>query len=53
MHEEGQRSLTSRFTLGGEGRVSFRILHLLEFRDGYICRENVWLDLASIIQQLA
>ncbi|HYH01100.1 MAG TPA: nuclear transport factor 2 family protein [Terriglobales bacterium] len=37
---------------GGEGRVSFRILHLLEFRDGKISRENVWIDLASIMQQL-
>jgi uncharacterized protein len=37
---------------GGEGRVSFRILHILEFRDGKISRENVWMDLASIMQQL-
>ena len=37
---------------GGEGRVSFRILHLLEFRDGKISGENVWIDLASIMQQL-
>lgn len=38
---------------GGEGRVSFRILHVLQFRDGKISRENVWMDLASIMQQLA
>lgn len=38
---------------GGEGRVSFRILHILEFRDGKISRENVWMDLASIMKQLA
>ena len=38
---------------GGEGRVSFRILHVLEFRDGKISRENVWMDLASIMRQLA
>jgi uncharacterized protein len=38
---------------GGEGRVSFRILHILEFRDGKISRENVWMDLASIMQQLS
>ena len=37
---------------GGEGRVSFRILHVLEFRDGKISRENVWMDLATIMQQL-
>jgi predicted ester cyclase len=38
---------------GGEGRVSFRILHVLEFREGKISRENVWMDLASIIKQLS
>lgn len=37
---------------GGEGRVTFRILHILEFRDGKISRENVWIDLPSIMQQL-
>ncbi len=37
---------------GGEGRVSFRILHLLEFRDGKIARENVWMDVATIMHQL-
>jgi uncharacterized protein len=38
--------------LGGEGHVSFQILHILEFRDGKISRENVWMDLATIMQQL-
>lgn len=37
---------------GGEGRASFRILHLLEFKDGKISRENVWMDVASIMKQL-
>src|SRR6516164_1532657 len=37
---------------GGEGRASFRILHILEFRDGKISRENVWMDIPSIMQQL-
>lgn len=37
---------------GREGRVSFRILHLLEFRDGKISRENVWMDIPSITKQL-
>jgi uncharacterized protein len=37
---------------GGEGRASFRILHILEFRNGKISRENVWVDIASIMQQL-
>lgn len=38
----------------GENRpLRFRILHVCEFRDGKISRENVWLDVASIMQQLA
>jgi steroid delta-isomerase-like uncharacterized protein len=37
----------------GRGRrVSFRLLHVWEFRDGLISRENVWLDGGSIIAQL-
>jgi steroid delta-isomerase-like uncharacterized protein len=37
----------------GRGRrVSFRILHVWEFADGRISRENVWLDGGSIIAQL-
>lgn len=42
------------FGLEGRGRpLEFRLLHVLEFADdGKIKRENVWLDLASIIQQL-
>jgi predicted ester cyclase len=38
---------------GGERRVSFRLLHVLEFRDGKISRENVWVDGASLLKQLA
>lgn len=37
---------------GGEGRASFRILHLLEFREGKISRENVWIDVPTLMQQL-
>lgn len=38
----------------GEGRrVSFRMLHVFEFRDGLISRENVWLDTAALIDQLS
>lgn len=41
---------------GIEGRnrpLAFRLLHVLEFAaDGAICRENVWVDLAAIQQQL-
>jgi len=42
------------FGLEGRGRpLEFRLLHLIEFADdGSIRRENVWLDLAAIIQQL-
>lgn len=37
----------------GDGRqVNFRILHVCEFRDGKISRENVWLDVAAIVAQL-
>jgi steroid delta-isomerase-like uncharacterized protein len=37
---------------GNGRRVSFRMLHVWEFRDGRISRENVWLDGAAIVQQL-
>ena len=42
------------FGLEGRGRpLEFRLLHVLEFTDaGEISRENVWIDLASILQQL-
>ncbi|HWM48895.1 MAG TPA: nuclear transport factor 2 family protein [Xanthobacteraceae bacterium] len=37
----------------GRGRhISFRLLHIWEFRDGRISRENVWLDGGSIVAQL-
>lgn len=43
------------FGLDGRGRsLEFRLLHVLEFTDrGDISRENVWLDIASIQQQLS
>ena len=43
------------FGLEGRGRpLEFRLLHVLEFSEaGAISRENVWIDLASIQQQLA
>ena len=42
------------FGLEGRDRpLEFRLLHVVEFADtGDIRRENVWLDLAAIIQQL-
>jgi predicted ester cyclase len=40
--------------LPGHGRrISFRILHVFEFRDGLVSRENVWLDSAAIVSQLS
>jgi steroid delta-isomerase-like uncharacterized protein len=38
---------------GNGKRISFRLLHVWEFRDGLICRENVWLDGGSVVAQLA
>jgi hypothetical protein len=42
------------FGLEGRNRpLEFRLLHVMEFADsGDIKRENVWIDLPSIIQQL-
>ena len=37
---------------GNNRRVSFRILHVWEFKDGLMSRENVWLDSGTIIAQL-
>lgn len=38
---------------GGGRRLSFRLLHIFDMAsDGKIKRENVWIDLASIMQQL-
>ena len=42
------------FGLDGQGRpLEFRLLHVIEFADdGYMKREQVWVDLAAIIRQL-
>lgn len=42
------------FGLEGKNRpLEFRLLHVIEFaEDGDIKRENVWVDLAAIIEQL-
>ena len=42
------------FGLPGKGRpLRFRLLHVVEFTDGgQIQKEQVWIDLASVIQQL-
>lgn len=38
---------------GNSRRITFRILHVFEFKDGLISRENAWLDGAAILQQLS
>jgi steroid delta-isomerase-like uncharacterized protein len=39
--------------LPGNGRrITFRILHVFDFRDGFISREQVWIDNAAIMIQL-
>ena len=44
----------SMLGLPGNGRrISFRMLHVFEFRDGLISRENIWLDTAAVIDQLS
>jgi steroid delta-isomerase-like uncharacterized protein len=44
----------SMLGLAGNGRrISFRMLHVFEFRDDLISRENIWLDSAAIIDQLS
>jgi uncharacterized protein len=42
------------FGFEGRGRrFSFRLLHVFEFADGRIHRENAWVDMAAVAQQLA
>jgi len=37
---------------GKSGKVDFRLLHIFEFKDGRIAREQAWCDLAAIQRQL-
>jgi steroid delta-isomerase-like uncharacterized protein len=37
---------------GNGRRISFRTLHVFEFRDDRISRENIWLDGAAVAAQL-
>jgi len=40
-------------SIPGNGRkVTFRILHIFDFRNGLISREQVWIDSAAIVAQL-
>jgi hypothetical protein len=33
-----------------QGRATFRVLHVFEFKAGKICRENVWADFTTMAQ---
>jgi uncharacterized protein len=48
------RAVGRPFGIEGRGRpLKFRLLHIVEFDDdGRLKLENVWIDLAAIIQQL-
>ncbi|MBX3706106.1 MAG: ester cyclase [Pseudomonadales bacterium] len=48
------RAVGRPFGIEGRGRpLEFRLLHVVEFADDTrIRRENVWIDLAAVIQQL-
>jgi hypothetical protein len=47
------RAVGRPFGFDGRNRpFSHRLLHVLEFRDGLISRENVWPDFAAIAKQL-
>jgi uncharacterized protein len=37
---------------GNARGISIRALHVPEFRDGLICRENVWLEAGAAVAQL-
>lgn len=37
---------------GSKGPATYRLLHILEFRDGKIARENIWQDVDAIRAQL-
>jgi predicted ester cyclase len=47
-------TVTGRFLgIPGNGKqVKVRTLHVFEFRDGQISRENLWLDSAGLTAQL-
>jgi len=48
------RAAGTPFGLAGKNRpLEFRLLHVVQFADnGEIQRENVWIDLAAVIEQL-
>lgn len=47
------RAVGAPFGIPGRGRtVTFRLLHVFEFRGAEITRENAWLDVGSVLSQL-
>jgi len=52
---EWARTVEGEFLgIPGHGRrVSFRMLHIWEFREGRVSRENLWLDGGSAAAQLS
>lgn len=52
-HEVDAHVVGSFMGIEGHGRaVHFRMLHVFDFRDGKISRENVWLDGGAVAAQL-
>lgn len=54
VEHEGTGTVHGEFLgVPGHGRrITFRLLHVWEFRDGRMSRENVWLDSGSVVAQL-
>ena len=47
-------AIGSPFGIEGRGReIAVRLLHVFDFSDGLISRESAWLDVASLLGQLA
>ncbi|WP_028925663.1 ester cyclase [Pseudonocardia acaciae] len=47
------RAVGSPLGVPGHGRpVTFRLMHVCEFADGRISREQAWLDVAALMRQL-
>ena len=53
-HLVAGRAVGQVMGIPGQGRrVQVRLLHVFEFRNGLISRENTWTDTATLAQQLA
>lgn len=54
MEHDGTGTVAGEFlgAPGSDQRITFRLLHVWDLRDGVISRENVWLDGASVIGRL-